>query len=228
MSERIASPVLEARDLAVTYQINAEQVHAVKSASLRCYAGSVTVLQGASGSGKSSLFSALGGLITPSAGELWVGGRRIDQMHDRQRTELRRRDVALVFQAYNLFPTLTAAGNVAYSLRGLDTRERDHRVAAALERVGMSHRATVRPDRLSGGEQQRVAVARALAQEPQVLLADEPTGALDTGNAENIMEILREYADRREATVFVISHDPMACRFADQRLEIHEGVLAHA
>ena len=224
----MTSPVLEARDLAVTYKANAEQVHAVRSASLRCHAGSVTVLQGPSGSGKSSLFSALGGLIPPSAGELWLSGRRVDRMPDRQRTELRRREVALVFQAYNLFPTLTAAGNVAYPLRDLAAGERDRRVAAALDRVGMSHRAAVRPDRLSGGEQQRVAVARALAQEPQVLLADEPTGALDTGNAENIMAILREYADRRDATVLIISHDPMACRFADQRLEIHEGVLAHA
>ncbi|MNR42143.1 ABC transporter ATP-binding protein YtrE [compost metagenome] len=101
------------------------------------------------------------------------------------------------------------------------------RIERALERVGMSHRMHVRPDRLSGGEQQRVAVARALAQEPSILLADEPTGALDAANAENIMTILRNFADERKATVFLISHDPMTERFADQRLVITDGVLAN-
>lgn len=221
------SPMLEARDIAVTYHLRGEEVQAVRSASLSCLPGSITLLQGPSGGGKSSLFSVLGGLISPTEGQLWLMGKRVDQLSDRQRTAMRRREVALIFQAYNLFPTLTAAENVAYPLRDGRAEDVRERIERALERVGMSHRMHVRPDRLSGGEQQRVAVARALAQEPSILLADEPTGALDTANAENIMTILRNFADERKATVFLISHDPMTERFADQRLVITDGVLAN-
>lgn len=220
--------MLEARDIAVTYRSRGEEIHAVRSASLRCLAGTVTLLQGPSGSGKSSLFSVLGGLILPTAGELWVKGVQAGRLSDRQRTAMRRKEMALIFQAYNLFPTLSAAENVAYPLRGQAAEPARRQVETALERVGMAHRMHVRPDRLSGGEQQRVAIARALAQEPDVLLADEPTGALDTANAENIMAILRGFASERGATVFMISHDPAMARFADQRLEIREGVLSGA
>jgi putative ABC transport system ATP-binding protein len=219
------TPMLEARDITLSYHLHGEEIQAVLSASLSCLPGSITLLQGPSGGGKSSLFSVLGGLIPPTAGQLWLMGKQVDQLSDRQRTAMRRREVALIFQAYNLFPTLTAAENVAYPLR--DVRAEDVRklTARALECVGLSHRMNVRPDRLSGGEQQRVAVARALAQEPSILLADEPTGALDTDNAENIMTILRNFADERKATVFLISHDPMTVQFADQRLVITDGVL---
>lgn len=218
--------MLEARNVAVTYRARGETVQAVRSASLRCEAGTLTLLQGPSGSGKSSLFSVLGGLVLPTSGEMWVKGMRLDHMSDRQRTALRRKEMALIFQAYNLFPTLTAAENVAYALRGCSAQEVRRRVGEALEQVGMTHRMQVRPDRLSGGEQQRVAIARALAQAPDVLLADEPTGALDVANAENIMQILCRFAKAHGATILMISHDPNMTRFADQRLEIREGILS--
>lgn len=222
------TPMLEAHDIALSYCLQGEVIEAVRSATLRCLPGSITLLQGPSGGGKSSLFSVLGGLIPPTSGQLWLMGKRVDQMSDRQRTAMRRREVALIFQAYNLFPTLTAAENVAYSLRNRRTEEVRELTVQALDHVGLIHRKDVRPDRLSGGEQQRVAVARALAQEPSILLADEPTGALDTDNAENIMMILRNFADERKATIFLISHDPMTVQFADQRLVITDGVLASA
>lgn len=190
--------------------------------SFACASGSLTALCGASGSGKSSLLAIVAGLTAPAAGRVALMGRDLGALSDRQLTALRRKDLALIFQSYNLFPTLTALENAAYGLAGERRRER---AFAALERLGLGARAEQYPNRLSGGEQQRVAVARALAREPRVLLADEPTAALDPANAAMILEALRTAAREAGAAVLMISHDPAMLKGADQILRIEGGGL---
>lgn len=220
--------MLEARNVSVTHQTRHGTVQAVQDVSLTCPPGTVTVLRGASGSGKSSLFSVLAGIAPVVAGEVRFMGRDLGSMSERERTALRRTDMALVFQAYNLMPTLSAFENVVYPLRRAGLADAEQRAAEALETLKVAHRADLRPGLLSGGEQQRVAVARALAMRPKALLADEPTGALDVENADHVMRILRLMADRDGAAVFVISHDPTVGSFADQVLELDKGRLHDA
>lgn len=220
--------MLEARKISVTHQTRHGTVQAVRDVSLSCPPGTVTVLRGPSGSGKSSLFSVLAGIAPATSGEVVFMGRDLGSLSDQERTSLRRTQMALVFQAYNLMPTLSAYENVIYPLRRAGIVDADQRTREALETLKVAHRADLRPGLLSGGEQQRVAVARALAMRPKALLADEPTGALDGENADHVMRTLRLMADRDGAAVFVISHDPMVGKYADQVLDLDKGRLCDA
>lgn len=200
---------------------------AVRDVSLKCKPGTLTILHGPSGSGKSSLFSVLAGIALPEQGKVQLCGRRLDTLSEREKTAMRRGELALIFQAYNLLPSLSAYENVIYPLRRARVKDADARARAALEHLEVAHRSDMRPGLLSGGEQQRVAVARALALKPKVLLGDEPTGALDQENTEHVMRALRHMAVDGGTTVFIISHDPLVTKYADQVLELREGRLSH-
>lgn len=154
-------------------------------------------------------------------------GQSLASLSERQKAAMRRGELALIFQAYNLLPSLSAYENVIYPLRRARIKDADQRARAALEHLEVAHRAEMRPGLLSGGEQQRVAVARALALKPKVLLGDEPTGALDRENTEHVMRTLRHMAVEGGTTVFIISHDPSVSKYADQILELREGRISH-
>ena len=183
------------------------------------------VIMGPSGSGKSTLLNLVAGLDAPDAGEVSVAGRSLASLSERNLARLRRRTVAFVFQFFNLLPMLTAAENVAVPLRA-DGRKRIEigaRVTGALAAVGLSHRARHYPNELSGGEMQRVAIARALASDASVILADEPTGNLDSARSADILALLRKAVDERQRTVLLVTHDPSAARYADRLVHLRDG-----
>ena len=210
-----------------TYGSGASAVEAVKGVDLSVDAGRLVVVRGRSGSGKTSLLNLLGGLERPSSGRVWVGERELTAMNEDEVLELRRRHLGYVFQSFGLVPSLSAAENVEVPLRLLevDPRERDERVAAVLDLVGLGRHAKQRPSELSGGQQQRVGIARALVAEPAVLLADEPTGQLDSRNAGVVMDLLAELVHTRGVAAVVTTHDPLMAARADQVLELHSGRL---
>ncbi len=201
-------------------------VHALRSVDLAIDTGEFVSVTGPSGSGKSTLLGLIGLLDQPTEGTLTVGGEDITVASDRRRTMLRGEVLGFVFQQFHLIPHLTAAANIETALlyRTLRPRERRRRAMAALERVDLSGRADHRPTQLSGGEQQRVAVARAIVTEPRIVLADEPTGALDSANADNIMDVLGSLVD--EATsVVMVTHDVGLADRADRRVRMHDGTI---
>lgn len=220
--------MLAADHISVSHRTRRGPVPAVKDVSLTCEPGTLTILRGPSGSGKSSLFSVLAGIALPDLGDVQMCGRKLSRMSEREKTAMRRGDLALIFQAYNLLPSLSAFENVIYPLRRAGVKDAGARAWAALKHLEVEHRADLRPGLLSGGEQQRVAVARALALKPKVLLGDEPTGALDSDNTVHVMRTLRHMAVNDGTTVFIISHDPSVTAYADQVLELREGRLTHA
>jgi len=219
--------MLSADHISVSYKSRRGPVSAVRDVSLNCEPGTLTILRGPSGSGKSSLFSVLSGIASPDEGEVRLCGYRLNALSEREKTSMRRGDLALIFQAYNLLPSLSAYENVIYPLRRAGIKDADARAQAALEHLEVAHRSDMRPGLLSGGEQQRVAVARALALKPKVLLGDEPTGALDQENTEHVMRTLRHMVVDGGTTAFIISHDPSVIKYADQILELREGRLSH-
>jgi putative ABC transport system ATP-binding protein len=210
-----------------TYGVAATAVHALRDVSLRVAAGEFVAVTGPSGSGKSTLLQLVGGIETPSMGRVAVAGRPLAEMSDRDLTVFRRRRVGIVFQSFNLLPTHTAEENVALPLRydGRPAGEVRERVARALERVGLLPRRRHRPDQLSGGEQQRVAIARALVTDPAVLLADEPTGNLDTTNGMQVLDLIAEAHGERGCTVMLVTHDDAAAARAGRTIMLRDGVL---
>ncbi|GJM26558.1 MAG: ABC transporter ATP-binding protein [Phycisphaerae bacterium] len=221
------SVVLQVQDLRKTFRLGAESVHALDGVSLEVPAGEFLVIMGASGSGKSTLLHLIGGLDLPSAGEILIEGQDIASMSDRRRTLLRRARLGVVFQNFNLLPTLTAVENVALpSLIGSVSNGSAQAVAKdLLESVDMGHRMQHRPQALSGGEQQRVAIARALLNDPALLLADEPTGNLDSHHAESIWTLLRKLVDEQQRTVIAVTHEPIGARFADRIVVLKDGKI---
>jgi putative ABC transport system ATP-binding protein len=201
----------------------AEPVWAVRGVTLSIHAGDVTVLMGPSGSGKTTLLSMIGGLLAPTEGFLSVNGTLLDECDESQRQAFRRRNIGFVFQTYNLLASLTAAQNVkiALAMRGADTA----RVHDCLSEVGMAGKADSYPEHLSGGQRQRVAVARALAGSPPILLADEPTAALDAEQGRIVMALLRRRARERGTAVLVVTHDPRVRDYADRVIEMEDGRL---
>jgi putative ABC transport system ATP-binding protein len=187
--------------------------------------GEFVAIMGPSGSGKSTLLHLLGGLDKPSDGEVTLAGQRLSILNDTQATLVRRHNVGFVFQFYNLLPTLTAEENVALPLiiDGQSLRQHRTRIDALLELVGLTDRRRHKPDQLSGGEQQRVAIARALATEPAIVLADEPTGNLDSKTGTAIMELLRRSCDELDQTIVVVTHDPRAAAYADRIVFLGDG-----
>jgi putative ABC transport system ATP-binding protein len=223
-------PALEATDLVREYPSGDEVIHALRGVSLRVERGRLVAIRGRSGSGKTTLLNLLGGLDRPTSGRVVLDGHEVSAMGESELVEVRRRSVAFIFQAFGLVPILSAAENVEVPLRLVRTapRERDARVADLLELVGLGGRARHRPHELSGGEQQRVAIARALANRPAVLLADEPTGQLDSETGHLIMDLLRTVVRTEGVTAIVATHDPVMLDVADRVLELQDGRLREA
>ena len=223
-----AEPMLVADGLVRDYPSGDDVVHALRGVDLRIAPRQLVAVRGRSGSGKTTLLNLLGGLDRPSAGRVVVDGLEVSSMSEAQLVNFRRRDVAFIFQAFGLLPILSAAENVEVPLRLLRTepRARDARVAELLELVGLGPRARHRPHELSGGEQQRVAIARALANRPKLLLADEPTGQLDSHTGQAIMALLRTVVRTEGVTAVVATHDPALLDMADRVVEIHDGRLS--
>ncbi|MET9763456.1 ABC transporter ATP-binding protein [Streptomyces sp. NPDC006372] len=186
-------------------------------------AGTFTAVMGPSGSGKSTLLQCAAGLDRPTSGSVSVGGTELTGLSERRLTLLRRERVGFVFQAFNLLPSLTAEQNVVLPLRLAGRRVPKARVRQALEQVGLADRARHRPARLSGGQQQRVALARALITRPEVLFADEPTGALDTRTGREVLALLRGLVDQDGQTVVMVTHDPVAAAYADRVVFLVDG-----
>jgi putative ABC transport system ATP-binding protein len=218
-------PLVEAVDLVRDYPVGDSVVHAVRGINLSVAAGELIAVRGRSGSGKTTLLNLLGGLDRPTSGRVVVDGLEISSINEDQLVDVRRRTVAFVFQAFGLVPFLTATENVEVPLRLVhaEPRERDARVATLLDVVGLGDRAKHRPHELSGGEQQRVALARALANGPKLLLADEPTGQLDSDTGHVIMLLLRSIVRHEGITAVVATHDPLMLDVADRIFELRDG-----
>src|SRR5947209_2432312 len=208
-----------------TYRQGRRTVHAVRGVSLRIEAGEFVIIMGPSGSGKSTLMHLLGALDTPTTGRALFQGQDLQTLSDRQRSLLRRDRIGFVFQAFNLLPTLTAAENVALPLLlgGQARSAAVKRAAAALERVGLSDRADHFAEELSGGEMQRVAVARAIVAAPEAVLCDEPTGNLDSANSRDVLALLRELPEAGKRCVVMVTHDPTAAAYGDRTVKIRDG-----
>jgi putative ABC transport system ATP-binding protein len=226
-SEPFAGPVVEAIGLVRDYPSGDGVVHALRGVDVSVGRGQLVAVKGRSGSGKTTLLNLLGGLDRPTAGRVVIEGHEISSMEEDELVAVRRRTVAFIFQAFGLLPILSAAENVEIPLRLVhaDPRERDRRVMELLELVGLGARARHRPHELSGGEQQRVAIARALANRPSLLLADEPTGQLDSETGHRIMLLLRTVVRTEGITAVVATHDPIMLDVADRVLELRDGHL---
>jgi putative ABC transport system ATP-binding protein len=200
------------------------ETHALSGIHLEIKRGEYVSIAGPSGCGKSTLLSILGLLDTPSDGEYFLNGKSVANLTLSERTRIRNREIGFIFQAFNLIGDLTVFENVELPLtyRGMPSSERKKRVQEALEKVGMAHRIKHYPSQLSGGQQQRVAVARALVGEPLIMMADEPTGNLDSKNGESVMELLREL-NRQGATLCMVTHDPRYAKFADRTIHLFDG-----
>jgi len=218
--------LLEAREISKIYQMGTTSVAALDNVSMTVDAGEFVAIQGTSGSGKSTLLNMLGGLDHPSSGEVLFGTRPLAPLSKKEMARYRRFSVGMIFQNFNLIPTMTAQENVGLALAfgGLRGAQRRKRSQDLLERVGLLDRLTHRPSELSGGEQQRVAIARALANNPKVLLADEPTGNLASTRSHELLALLREMVNRDSLTVLMVTHDrELATSFADRIILMKDG-----
>jgi putative ABC transport system ATP-binding protein len=210
-----------------TFGSGSRAVHALTDVSLRAGEGELVAVRGRSGAGKTTLLNLIGGLDRPSAGRITVAGHEVTAADERELVALRRDTIGFVFQSFGLIPILSAAENVGVPLRlaRRPAAERDERVAVLLELVGLGEHAAQRPYELSGGQQQRVAVARALANDPRLLIADEPTGQLDSDTGQAIMDLLRAVVDSRGTTALVATHDAALIDRADRVLTLRDGRL---
>jgi len=222
----MTAKVIVTKKLNKVYGIGDIQVHALVDVSVDIDYGDYIAIIGPSGSGKSTFMNMLGCLDTPSSGRLFIDGTDVSSLHENRLSQIRREQIGFIFQKYNLIPTLNAIENVALamSFAGVRTRERVERAEKLLGMVGLSKRVKHKPAEMSGGEQQRVAIARALANDPSIVLADEPTGNVDTKGGNMIMDILEEINTRGE-TVIIVTHDPSIARRAKRILSIHDGVV---
>jgi putative ABC transport system ATP-binding protein len=221
--------IIEARAVTKTLGRGAGMVQALRGIDLSLPPGELTLLMGPSGSGKTTLLLILGCMLTPSSGSVTLCGASTAEMDKEALAKLRRDHIGFVFQSYHLFSTLTAAQNVqlALDIRGERGRRAAKKSREALQLVGLEHKIRALPRELSGGEQQRVAIARAIVANPSVVLADEPTGALDGSTGQMIMGILASIAHERENAVLVVTHDPRVLPFADRVLQIEDGRLVN-
>jgi putative ABC transport system ATP-binding protein len=224
----VPMPVLEAESLFKQYNLGEHHVNALDGVNFVVESGEFVAIMGPSGSGKSTLLHLMGGLDKPSEGEITLAGKKISLLKDKQITLLRRRNVGFVFQFFNLLPTLTAEENITLPLLIDGKRIGDYQdhLETLLNLIGLSDRRRHKPEQLSGGEQQRVALARALITQPAIVLADEPTGNLDTKTGKNIMELLRRSCDELGQTIVVVTHDPRAASYANRVVFLRDGVIA--
>jgi putative ABC transport system ATP-binding protein len=229
-TNRGAEPLIKARNLDKRYNRGGEEIHVLRGLSLDVKRGEFIAFMGPSGSGKTTLLNILGGLDQPSTGSVLVDGVDITTKSRKALAEWRARHVGLVFQAYNLIPVLTAAQNVELPLllTSLDKANRRKRIEAALRIVGLKDRMNHFPRQLSGGQEQRAAIARAIVSDPEMLLCDEPTGDLDRTAADNVLELLTLLATDRGTTILMVTHDQRAADRAHRQLHLDKGVLVDA
>jgi putative ABC transport system ATP-binding protein len=221
--------LVRVRDVCRDFGTGARVVHAVRDVSFTAARGELVAVRGRSGAGKTTLLNIVGGLDRPTAGRVWVEGREVSASDENELLALRRSSIGFVFQSFGLVPILSAAENVGVPLRlaRVPAAEREQRVAVLLELVGLGGHAAQRPYELSGGQQQRVAVARALANDPVLLIADEPTGQLDSQTGRSIMDLLRAVVHARGMTALVATHDQTLLELADRVLVLTDGRLAN-
>jgi putative ABC transport system ATP-binding protein len=223
----LAGDMVDVGEVRRTFGSGRTATQALRGVTFTVRAGHLVALQGRSGSGKTTLLNIVGGLDLPDSGRVRVADRDVTAMSEHERMRLRRTSVAFIFQSFGLIPILSAAENVGVPLRiaGMAPKEREERVRLMLDIVGLGEHARQRPGELSGGQQQRVAIARALAGSPQVLLADEPTGQLDSETGKQIMRLLRTVVQSEGVTALVATHDPNLISIADSVLELEDGTI---
>lgn len=216
--------IIKVIDIARTYVVGTETIHALHNVNMEIYKNEYVALMGSSGSGKSTLMNVLGCLDTPSGGEYFLNGINVAKMTDNELADIRNRQIGFVFQSFNLLPRSSALENVALPLiySGIEKKERDKRALEALKSVGLGDRVTHRPNELSGGQRQRVAIARALVTQPAIILADEPTGNLDSKTSEEIMELFAEI-HRKGNTVILVTHEEDIARHAHRIIRLKDG-----
>ena len=218
--------VIQTTDISKLYRMGVEEIHALRSISIRIGRGEYVAFMGPSGSGKSTLMNIVGCLDTPSGGQYILNGQDVSRMSDNQLAEVRNKEIGFVFQSFNLLPRASALDNVALPLiyAGLSKRERNERALESLRSVGLADRAGHRPNELSGGQRQRVAIARALVNDPSVLLADEPTGALDSKTSYEIMELF-EALYAKGNTIIMVTHEEDIAHYAHRIVRLRDGLI---
>jgi putative ABC transport system ATP-binding protein len=226
----MTDPIIRVHELSKTFKMGDVEVQALRGVNLDVPRGEFLAVVGPSGSGKSTMFHILGGLSSPTSGSVTINGQELALMTAEQRNDLRKRTVGFVFQKYNLLPTLTAQDNIeiARAIANTDGEARDPWFDEVLEMLDISRRLDHKPRALSGGEQQRVAIARAIVNHPAILLADEPTGNLDTKNSEAVLNLLRELNRRKGQTILMITHNPEAADFADRIVHMRDGEIVES
>jgi putative ABC transport system ATP-binding protein len=221
-------PLLETVDLRKTYKLGKVEVEALRGVNLRLRAGELAAIMGPSGCGKSTLMHILGAMAKPTSGKVFIDGHDIGGMSDNGLTEIRRRKIGFVFQKFNLLPTLTARGNinVAQHIHGkAASNGTDEHLAEILSLLRIEDKMDRKPSELSGGEQQRVAIARSVANQPAILLADEPTGSLDSKNSEIVLNMFRELNRKFKQTIVLVTHNPELVAYTDRLVEMRDGVV---
>lgn len=222
---QISDKIIQVRGLQKTFHIGDVEVQALRGVDLEVGRGEFLAVIGPSGSGKSTLFNILGGLAPPTAGDVIIDGVNLRHLTENGRTEMRQKKVGFVFQKYNLLPTLTARDNIAIAQTLAGVTSRPANFEEILMLLGIQKRLDHKPRALSGGEQQRVAIARALVNQPAILLADEPTGNLDTANSDAVLNILKDLNKRTHQTILMITHNPEAAAFADRTVAMRDGKI---
>jgi putative ABC transport system ATP-binding protein len=225
----MSNTVIEVNNLQKTYRMGEVIVHALRGVSMQVARGEMVAIMGPSGSGKSTLMNMLGCLDTPTTGEYYLDGTKVSSLNDRALTHIRRHKIGFVFQTYNLLPRTSALANVELPLiySGIPRRERRERAKHALELVGLADRMHHQPNELSGGQQQRVGIARSLASEPAIVLADEPTGNLDTYSGEEVMAIFQQLNQDRGMTIILVTHEPDISQHAQRIIWLRDGLVEH-
>jgi putative ABC transport system ATP-binding protein len=225
----MTQPVIDIQNVAKIYQMGELEVHALRGVSLQVMPGEMVAVMGPSGSGKSTLMNSLGCLDQPTSGEYYLEGIPVSQLDDRSLTRIRRHKIGFVFQTYNLLPRTSALANVELPLvySGTGRRDRRQKAVEALQMVGLDDRLHHQPNELSGGQQQRVAIARALVSAPAIILADEPTGNLDTQAGEEVMAVFQKLNREQGITVILVTHDQDIARHANRIIHMRDGLIEH-